>query len=112
MPERRDRNITATIALVAAIFAVIAVIAIFGFAPKNQANSLQDQTKTTGLSQQQRDTTPRTEGRPAVTTSGVPEGGAGSDSTRSSSGPSGTTEGKDGQSVANTGSAPRNGEQR
>lgn len=112
MPERRDKNITATITLVAAIFAVIAAIAIFSYAPKNQANSLQDQTKTTGLSQQQRDTTPRSEGRPAVTTSGVPEGGAGSDSTRSTAGPAGTTEGKDGQSVANTGSAPRNSEQR
>ena len=113
MPARRDKETTITIAVVAAIFAVVALITVFSFAPKNTANSLQDQPRTTDLSQQQqREAAPKSETRLATTTSGVPAGGAGSDSTRTSSGPSGTTEGKDGESLANTGSAPRTGEQR
>ena len=113
MPTRPDKETTVTIALVAAIFAVVAIITVFSFAPKNHANSLSDQPQTTGLSQpQQREAMPKSETRPATTTSGIPAGGAGSDSTRTSSGPTGTTEGKHGESFANTGSAPRTGEQR
>jgi hypothetical protein len=113
MPTRRDKETTITIAVVAAIFAVVAVITVFSFAPKNEANSPSDQSRTTGLSQpQQSGSAGQTGSQPVTSTSGVPAGGAGSDSTRTSSGPTGTTEGKDGESLANTGSAPRTGEQR
>jgi hypothetical protein len=103
MDSTKGKSLAATMGtIVAAILCVIVVLYMFSyFGTTNRANSPADRSQTSGLSTQQRDKTPKSEG-PATTTTGVPEGGAGSDSTRSTDGPSGKTE--------NTGSAPRNGQ--
>jgi hypothetical protein len=112
MTANNDRGRTRAIAIGGAIVAAVVVAGLFAYAPKNHANSPADQQSTGQSNTQARDTTPRSDGAATHTTSGVPDGGAGSSGTRSSAGPSSATEGKDGESLANSGSAARTGERR
>ena len=112
MTAINNKDRTTVIAIVGAVVAAVVVAGLFAYAPKNHANSPAD-LQSTGVSNTHgRDITPRSEGAATHTTTGVPDGGAGAGSTRSSAGPSSTTEGKDGESLANSGSAPRTGESR
>jgi hypothetical protein len=88
MTTNNDRGRTTAIAIGGAIVAAVVVAGLFAYAPKNHANSPADQQSTGQSTTQGRDTTPRSDGAATHTTSGVPDGGAGSTGTRSSPGPS------------------------
>ncbi len=101
LERSKGKSLAATMGTVlAAIVCVMVVVYMFShLGTQNRSNTPADQTQTSGLTKQQRDKTPLSEGPATTTTTGTPTGGGSSDSTRAGGGPSATTE--------NTGAAPK-----